>query len=227
MLMKSIIRRLPSEEVAYVRHGGILTGMVTGLFAYLHYRQYVTKSFLRSEGHYKFSQQVTNCTPWKQMYFTWYRMPEEEWSVYHRFKPYYIIGQLDHSKEILIPETKLIGGKKCAGFAVINPLYCYEGARINFKNAFDGKDPVDVKRSAVIVKRGWIPAHLRDKRSRPNEINTLELTKVVGTWRRGQDIHQYTKPNNHNNNEWNNLSLEDIGKYWDIANFDEAKYYYF
>lgn len=40
------------------------------------------------------------------MYFTWYKMPEVEFNVYHRFKPYFIIGQLDQTKEILIPAKK-------------------------------------------------------------------------------------------------------------------------
>ena len=40
-------------------------------------------------------------------------------------------------------------------------------------------------------------------------------------------MHDYKVPNNPNSNEWNNLSLEDIGIFWDLPNFDEQKYYYF
>ena len=43
----------------------------------------------------------------------------------------------------------------------------------------------------------------------------------------GKNIHEYTIPNNADANDWNNLCLEDIGLYWDLPNFDEAKYYYF
>jgi hypothetical protein len=68
------------------------------------------KNWHRSEGHYRFNQMVTNCTPWKQMYFSWWRMPEEEWSAHHRFKPYFLLGQLDMTKEILIPRSKTING---------------------------------------------------------------------------------------------------------------------
>jgi hypothetical protein len=46
------------------------------------------------------------------MYFTWWRMPEEEWTIYHRFKPYFLLGQLDMSKEVLIPREKVINGSK-------------------------------------------------------------------------------------------------------------------
>jgi hypothetical protein len=92
------------------------------------------------------------------MYFTWWRMPEEEWNIYHRFKPYFLLGQLDLSKEVLIPREKVINGNKVAGFDVINPVYCYEGGKLSFKNAFAGKDPIKIDRSAIIVHRGWIPA---------------------------------------------------------------------
>ena len=53
------------------------------------------------------------------------------------------------------------------------------------------------------------------------------MVKVKGVFRRGKDVHDYKVPNNPNNNEWNNLSLEDIGIFWDLPNFDEQKYYYF
>ena len=63
-------------------------------------------------------------------------MPAEEWVVYHRFKPYYILGQLDHSKEILIPREK----NGIAGFDVINPIYCYEGGRVSMNDTLNLRD---------------------------------------------------------------------------------------
>ncbi len=97
-------------------------------------------------------------------------MPEEEFNVYHRFKPYFITGQIDYSKEVLIPKQKVLAdGTKLDGFDIINPVYCYEGGRISFKKAFKNEDPVSVERAAIIVNRGWIPYELKDKRSRPNE----------------------------------------------------------
>jgi cytochrome oxidase assembly protein ShyY1 len=157
------------------------------------------------------------------MYWTWWRMPEEEYSVYHRFKPYYILGQLDYSKEILIPKTR--NGQ--AGFNVVNPLYCYEGGKVSMAGLMNDGDSVRIERAAVIVNRGWIPANLRDKRSRPTEINTRQLVKLNGCFRPGVDVHKYTAPNDPTSNEWNNMSLEDIGIFWDIPNYQEAKYYYF
>lgn len=227
MLAKSLIKRLALEERTQLRDGAIYTGLATGAFAYMHYRMYIKKEFLRSEGHYKFNQRITNCTPWKQMYFTWWRMPEEEWTVYHRFKPYFLLGQLDYSKEILIPKDKVINGQTVKGFDVVNPLYCYEGGRISMQEAFKKADPVKIDRSAIIIKRGWIPAAYRDKRSRPDEKNTRQLVKLVGNWRKGKNIHDYKIPNNPDANEWHNMALEDIGIYWDLPNFDEAKFYYF
>ena len=88
-------------------------------------------------------------------------------------------------------------------------------------------DPIKLDRSAIIVNRGWIPAQYRDKRSRPNEINKRELVRLTGCWFKGKNVHEYSVPNNPDNNEWNNLCLEDIGIFWDLPNWEEAKYYYF
>ncbi len=210
-----------------VRDGAFFTFMATGSIAYFNYRQHIMKEFYRSEAHYRFSQRITNCTPWKQLYFTWWRMPEEEWTVYHRFKPYYLLGQLDMSKEVLIPRQRTINGVVHEGFDVINPMYCYEGGRISFKKQFEGVDPIKIERSAIIVNRGWIPAAYRDKRSRPQEVNSRELVRFTGTWRRTKNVHDYKVPNNPDANEWNNLCLEDIGIFWDLPNYDECKHYYF
>jgi len=150
-------------------------------------------------------------------------MPDQEFNVYHRFHPYFMLGQIDYSKEILIPKKK----DGVHGFDVINPLYCYEGGKVSFKELFANNDMVKVERAAMIVHRGWIPANLRDKRTRPTEINSRQLVKMKGVFRKGKDIHDYKVPNNADNNEWNNLSLEDIGIFWDLPNWDETKYYYF
>jgi hypothetical protein len=109
------------------------------------------------------------------MYFTWWRMPDEEFNVYHRFKPYFILGQIDYSKEILIPKKKIVEGVPYEGFDVISPVYCYEGGRFSMNKALHKQDPVVIDRAALIVNRGWIPYELKDKRSRPNEVNTRKL----------------------------------------------------
>ena len=51
--------------------------------------------------------------------------------------------------------------------------------------------------------------------------------RLQGVFRAGKDIHDYKVPNNPDNNDWHNLALEDIGLFWDLPNWDEAKYYYF
>lgn len=166
-------------------------------------------------------------TPYKQLYFTWWRMPRQEFEVYHRFQPYYIMGQLDYSKEILIPKEKYVNGTKQKGYIVISPLYCYEGGRYSLKKAIKKEDPVLIERAAFIVNRGWIPEHLKDKLSRPDEINSRKLQPYKGVFRKGKDLHDYKLPNNPDNNEWHNLALEDIGLYWELPNYDEIKHYYF
>ena len=219
---------MTSDERDLIKTGGIFMTVITGGLSYFSYREWVKKDFLRSEGHYRFNSRTTNITPWKQLYFTWWRMPDEEFNVYHRFKPYFMIGQLDTSKEVLIPATFTDeAGTKHEGFNVVSPLYCYEGGRLSLKDAFAKQDPVSVDRSAIIINRGWIPAELKDPRSRPQELNTRKLVKLRGVWRKGKNLHDYKVPNNPDNNEWHNMALEDIGIYWDLPNFDECKHYYF
>lgn len=98
---------------------------------------------------------------------------------------------------------------------------------MSFEKLFNKKDPVQIDRAAIIVNRGWIPATLKNKADRPNEINSKKLVRITGTYMKGKNIHDYKKPNNPDNNEWYNLALEDIGIYWDLPNFDECKHYYF
>ena len=168
MLARNLLKRLNNEDRNLVKDGAIFTTMITGAIAYINYREWVKKDFLRSEGHYRFHSRTQNVTPWKQLYFTWWRMPDEEFNVYHRFKPYYIIGQLDTSKEVLIPQKRYDShGNAHEGFNVVNPFYCYEGGRVSFQKAFAEEDPISVERAANIINRGWIPAELKDKRSRP------------------------------------------------------------
>lgn len=124
---------------------------------------------------------------------------------------------------MLIPHKK----EGVEGFLVFNPLYCYEGGRLSFKEIHQKGDLTKVERSAVILNRGWIPATLRDKRSRINETNSRKLVKVKGVFRAGKDIHSYSAPNNPDNNEWYNLSLMDMGTFWDLPNYHESSYYYF
>jgi cytochrome oxidase assembly protein ShyY1 len=92
---------------------------------------------------------------------------------------------------------------------------------------FAKEDPINIERAAIIVNRGWIPAGLKDKRSRPDEINTRRLVKLKGCWRKGTNLHHYKTPNNPDTNEWYNVALEDIGIFWDLPNADECKHYYF
>ena len=224
MLTRSLIKRLPKEERTFLREGALFSSIILGGISYTGYRKFIKQEFLRGEGNYKLDTHINNCTPWKQLYFTWWRMPDEEWMVNHRFKPYYLVGQLDHSKEILIPRTK----KGVPGYDVINPLYCYEGGKLSMADLIQfNADPIRLDRSAIIINRGWVPAQYKDKSSRPNEINTRQLVRVTGCWFKGKSLHDYKVPNNPDNNEWNNLCLEDIGFFWDLPNVNETKYYYF
>lgn len=118
---------MSNEERNNVRQGAFFVSMITGAFSYLQYREFIKKEFRRSEAHHRFEQRLSNMTPWKQMYLLWHRMPDQEYEAYYKFAPYFIVGQLDLSKEILIPRTKTVNGLSYDGFDVINPLYCYEG----------------------------------------------------------------------------------------------------
>merc|ERR1712178_462970 len=99
---------------------------------------------------------------------------------------------LDMSKEILIAREKVIDGRKTPGFDVYNPLYCLEGGHVNFKGMFmkEGK-PAKLDRAGIIVCRGWIPHNKRDRKSRPEDMNTRQLIRLDGVFRRGKNLHDY------------------------------------
>jgi hypothetical protein len=92
MLAKTLVKKLPQTQKRHVWAGAVTTGVLTFAVSYWNYRQFIMKDFLRSEAHYRFNSRSENVTPWKQLYWTWWRMPKEEYNAYHRFKPYYIIG---------------------------------------------------------------------------------------------------------------------------------------
>ena len=64
MLARNLIKRMNGEEKNLIRDGGIYLSMLMGGFAYLNYREYIKKDFLRSEGHYRFNSMIKNITPW-------------------------------------------------------------------------------------------------------------------------------------------------------------------
>jgi len=132
------------------------------------------------------------------------------------------------SKEILIPKDKIINGHTVPGFEVYNPLYCLEGGQLSFKSAFvDGGSMAKLDRAGIIVCRGWIPHHKRDRKTRPEDRNTRQLVRLDGCFRPGKNIHNYIKPNNPEANEWYNVALEDFAIFWDMPNWDQCKWYYF
>ena len=54
MYTTKLIKRMGKEEKTLLRDGAIYTAIATGAFSYFHYREYIKKSFKRSEAHYKF-----------------------------------------------------------------------------------------------------------------------------------------------------------------------------
>jgi len=104
-----------------------------------------------------------------------------------------------------------------------------EGGRYHGEAIALGKQDqlITTDRAAIIVNRGWIPQTMKDKRKRLWEKNTRQLVKIQGTFLMAKDIHDYTKPNNPNNNEWYNLAPEDIARFWELPNFNELKQFYF
>jgi hypothetical protein len=76
MLAKTLISKMAPAERNLVRQGALFSSLTIGGVAYWNYRERIRKEFLRSEGHYRFSHLCNNMTPWKQLYFTWWRMPE-------------------------------------------------------------------------------------------------------------------------------------------------------
>lgn len=227
--MSLALRRLRGSQKGLVNTGALTLGLLTGGFAYYNYRVKLTKDFLIGHGHHRFDRAAVNRTPYRSQWLTWYRMPEQEYNVYHRFMPYYVIGQLDYDKEILIPSKRTINGVKVSGYDVINPLYCYDAGRVNASalELNDNSKMTSTDRAAIIVNRGWIPEELKDKRTRPWEQTTRQLVRIPGTFMQAKDIHDYKKANNPNTNEWYNLAPEDLARYWELSNFNQLKQFYF
>lgn len=223
------LRRLRGKTKDAVSYGALSIGLLTGSIAYFNWRLKMEKEFRIGHGLYRLSTKAQNITPWKSQWMTWYRMPDQEFDAYHRFMPYYVIGQLDYSKEVLIPKTKTIDGVTHDGFDVINPLYCYDGGTVNAETIKSKNHIIDVgsERAAIVVNRGWIPYELKDKRNRLWEKNSRQLVKINGTFMKAKDIHDYKTPNNPSNNEWHNLAPEDLARYWELPNRSEIKQFYF
>ncbi len=40
-------------------------------------------------------------------------------------------------------------------------------------------------------------------------------------------MYDYKVPNNANNNDWNNIQVEDMARFWELPNADEFKFFYF
>lgn len=55
MLSTKALSRWAKEDRKYLRDGAIYITLLTGGFAYINYREYIKKDFLRSEGHYRFN----------------------------------------------------------------------------------------------------------------------------------------------------------------------------
>jgi len=65
----------PAER-GKVRDGALVSAGVTGIIAYWNYRERIRKEFMRSEGYYRMAAKIENMTPWKALYFSWWRMPK-------------------------------------------------------------------------------------------------------------------------------------------------------
>jgi cytochrome oxidase assembly protein ShyY1 len=227
--MSVALRRLRGTNKVSVNQGALAIGVLTGFTAYWNYRFKIKKEFLIGHGLYTFNRPATEMTPTVPILYRWYNMPEEEYNQFYRFTPMFMIGQIDHNKEVLIPTDRKINGKTHKGYDVINPLYTHNGGRLHMEAiALDKKDKITTtERAAIIVNRGWIPAEMKDRKTRPWEKTTRQLTRINGTYMRAKNIHDYTIPNNPNNSEWHNLAPEDLARYWDLPNVNELKNFYF
>lgn len=105
MLSRTVLRSLPAAEKNMAAKGAFIAAALTGAVSYVSYRLYIKKEFLRSHAHYRLNQRLQNITPWESIWLTWYRMPKDDFEANIHFVPYYVIGQMDHTKEVLIPKT--------------------------------------------------------------------------------------------------------------------------
>ena len=126
-------------------------------------------------------------------------------------------GFFDHSKEIHVP--KVFRGEE--GYDVITPFYYfnYDNDKIVINHLED--DPNEIKNFdqgknylCIAVNRGWIPALLKDRRTRPYDVNSGNLNVVGKLVYTGHNNHDYKVQNVANLDVFNNLSLNDFFQYW-------------
>jgi len=73
-----------------------------------------------------------------------------------------------------------------------------------------------------------IPANLKDRRTRPNDVNKKIIETIHGglRYRPLSKLHDFTIPNDPSIDYWNNFSLEDLSQYWDFPNKFETNLCY-
>ena len=64
MLSRSIVKRVSNQERQQIKLGALTVLFATSSVSYWNYRQYLKKQLLRSEGHYRLSNDVKNMTPY-------------------------------------------------------------------------------------------------------------------------------------------------------------------
>lgn len=55
LVTNSLIKRMNTEQRSVLFNGAVYAGLFTGLVSYFNYREYVKKTFYRSEAHHRFS----------------------------------------------------------------------------------------------------------------------------------------------------------------------------
>lgn len=62
-----------------------------------------------------------------------------------------------------------------------------------------------------------VPKHLKDRRTRPYDVNSGKETVFGMLKYNGPNIHEYSIPNIHNIGLFTNVSIDDFYKYWGIV----------
>lgn len=68
---------------------------------------------------------------------------------------------------------------------------------------------------------------MKDRTSRPESDSTHKLTRINGLFLPSKNVHNYSIPNDPDNNLWFNECMEDFGNFWELPNKYEVQHYYF
>lgn len=178
--VNTLLRSFSGRERGHIKKAALFSAVASAFSAYYSYRNYRAKDFNRMHANFRLSETPMNGTPVFHMFKTWYRMPWQDYQMYHRFKPYFVQGHIDYEKEILIPRTRWVNGRPVLGCDVYNPFYCFDDGRMhNVFPSFIFQRMQKKKKKPTKKKQIMSPDEDPSRTLRPSELKEYRQTFKV------------------------------------------------